>query len=106
MLKLDRRCSPGAQKEAGSIFLKCRTAKPANGPTAWLMQIHSYLAVGSITPQAIFSPALPEGEVVKSSGEAWIITVLPMISRRVNLLVKNIENALPFAPKSGGKSPE
>lgn len=34
-----------------------------------------YRMEGAITPQAIFSPELPEGWVVKSSGDRWIITV-------------------------------
>lgn len=33
-----------------------------------------------IMPQPIFSPAFPDGCVLKSSGILWIMTLLPMIS--------------------------
>ena len=41
-----------------------------------------------IIPQAILSPAFPEGCVLKSSGILWIITVFPIISERVKRSVK------------------
>ena len=50
-------------------------------------------------------PAFPEGWVVKSSGESWIMTVFPIISSIENLFVKKAENESPFAEKSGGISP-
>lgn len=59
----------------------------------------------SITPQAIFSPEFPEGWVVKSSGEEWIIMVRPKISSGVTRAVKTEPKAKPLLEKRGGRSP-
>ena len=64
-----------------------------------------YLTDGVITAHAIFSPAFPEGCVVKSSTDEWTMIVFPMISEMLNLSVKNMKNATPFALNSGGRSP-
>ncbi len=49
--------------------------------------------VGRIRPQAILAPELPAGWVVKSSGCAWMMTVLPATSSIEKRLVKNARNA-------------
>ena len=49
-----------------------------------------------ITPQAIFSPALPEGWVVKSSGPLWMMTVLPTTSCKWKRSVTTARYALPW----------
>ena len=61
--------------------------------------------LATISPQAIFSPAFPEGWVEKSSGEECIITVFPIISFTVKREVTNVRKAYPFAPNKGGISP-
>ena len=48
-----------------------------------------------ISPQAIFSPALPDGCVVKSSGFKWTITVFPRTSRTENRSVRKTAKAKP-----------
>ena len=59
----------------------------------------------TITPQAIFSPELPAGWDVKSSGEPWIITVLPITSLTRKRFVRKALQARPLLPKRGGRSP-
>ena len=67
--------------------------------------IYSFPLKTVILPHAIFSPEFPDGCEVKSSGAAWIITVLPATSLTENLSVKTAANAYPLLPKSGGRSP-
>ena len=58
-----------------------------------------------MVPQAIFSPASPDGCVRKSSEPKWIITVLPMISLTRKRQVLTVIEALPPQDNRGGKSP-
>lgn len=58
-----------------------------------------------ITPQPIRAPELPDGSVIKSSGAAWITTVLPIISETVKRSVYTALKANPSFEKSGGRSP-
>ena len=48
-----------------------------------------------ISPQAIFSPALPDGRVVKSSGFKWMITGFTRTSRTENRSVRKTAKAQP-----------
>ena len=56
-------------------------------------------------PQAIFSPAFPDGWERKSSARSWITTVLPMISCTQNRSVRTAKNARLPQRISGGRSP-
>lgn len=58
-----------------------------------------------ITPQAILPSELPDGCVVKSSGFAWMITVLPITSFILNRSVSIAYHAYPLSEKRGGRSP-
>ena len=48
-----------------------------------------------IIPHLSFSPAFPDGCVVKSSGLPWMMTVFPMTSDNENRSDRNTENAHP-----------
>ncbi len=55
--------------------------------------VFNYLLFFLISPQAIFAPELPEGRVLKSSGEEWIRIVLPIISLTEKRFDRNTERA-------------